>query len=63
MKSTHLDLLTREGVLSVKFTPELDQEHYAELVDIVVNSADGTQQLSDAIRQAANRWDRLVMID
>lgn len=62
MDSTHLDLLTREGALSVTFTPTLEQEHYAELAQIVGQQADVTELRSDII-QAANRWGRAVEID
>ena len=60
--ATRLNLLTRDGALSVEFTPALDAEHYTELYGLV-RQCDNESELSSAIIQAAHRWDRTVEID
>ena len=60
--STHLDLLTSAGVLSVTFTPALTPENYTELATIV-RETDTADELKLAVQQAAIRWGREVVID
>ena len=60
--ATRLNLLTRDGALSVEFTPALDAEHYTELHGLVRQCANKIE-LSSTIVQAAQRWDRKVEID
>ena len=59
--STELNLLTREGIVSVEFTPPLDQDQYSELYDIARDS-ETREALVAAVKRAARRWKRKVKI-
>jgi hypothetical protein len=59
MDSTTLDLLTREGVLTVLITPALDDDHYAQLHDAVCDS-DTADELRVRVRAACDGWGRTV---
>jgi hypothetical protein len=56
---TCLNLLTRDGAVSVKFTPALDQQHYAELFELAENF-ESDAALRDLVSAAAARWGRQV---
>jgi hypothetical protein len=62
MESTHLNLLTRDGSLSITFRPPLEEVQYTEL-DGLVRQCDDPHELRTAILQAANVWERSVEID
>ena len=56
MESTTLNLLTRDGTVTVQITPVLDSEHYSELYEIAQHSSDDANQLRAAVSKACNRW-------
>jgi hypothetical protein len=62
MDSTHLDLLTRDGKVSVTFWPALESSQYSELVDIS-SQAETTVELCAAVELAAKAWIREVEFD
>lgn len=59
---TSLSLLTRDGTVSVRFKPPLDEPHYAELHELSSTAA-SAEELRAAIREAAQRWKRMVELD
>lgn len=58
-ESTRLNLLTRDGAVSVEFTPGLEQRHYTELFE-VVKEFDSAAVARQLILDAAKRWGREV---
>ena len=60
-ESTILNLLTRDGAISVEFRPPLDTHHYAELFDIA-QDFDSEAVLRDIVTAAAKRWGRTVKV-
>jgi hypothetical protein len=56
---TRLNLLTRDGAISVQFTPPLDQVHYTELFEIAREFETETDAKALVIA-AAKRWKRKV---
>ena len=59
---TGLQLLMRDGSLSVRFHPRLSAEQYAELMQ-VVDRATTKSELKAALEQAAQTWEKEVVID
>jgi len=59
--STILNLLTRDGAVSVEFFPPLDQQHYAELFDIA-QDFDSEAIIREMVTAAAKRWGRTVKL-
>jgi hypothetical protein len=59
---TTLNLLTRDGVVTVTIKPPLDSDHYPELHDIVCD-AETADELRDGVRMACNRWGREVQFN
>ena len=59
---TLLNLLCRDGMVGVRFTPPLDEGHYAELYEISCLSPTA-QELGRAVQQAASRWNRAVEVE
>jgi hypothetical protein len=57
--STTLNLLTRDGVVTVLVIPALEADHYAELHTKVcdVETAD---ELREVVKAACDRWGRTV---
>jgi hypothetical protein len=54
-KSTTLNLLTRDGSVTVTFPMELTEEQYAKLYALVVD-AQTREELKDRIAMVANEW-------
>ena len=61
-KETALNLLTREGVVSVSFRPALTPEQYAGLFD-AVHDAGTAAQLQESLSRVAEKWGLSVRID
>jgi hypothetical protein len=59
MESTLLNLLTRDGMLTVEITPELDSEHYT-LLHLATKDASTADDMREAITVATGGWDRKV---
>jgi hypothetical protein len=57
---TRLNLLTREGSLSVEFRPALEQAQYDELY-VLVEELDTIAVAKTLITDAAKRWQRQVI--
>jgi hypothetical protein len=62
MDVTRLNLLTRDGAVSVEFGPALDTHHYAELFQLA-SDFDSESDLRQIVESAANRWARTVCFD
>jgi hypothetical protein len=60
--STALNLLTREGVVTVTLTPALQERQYAELYDIVAFCAT-KEEMRQCVTKAAERWGIGVKFD
>jgi hypothetical protein len=58
-ESTRLSLLTRDGAVSVEFTPALDQQHYAELF-VMAEDFETEPIARSLVTSAAARWGRKV---
>jgi hypothetical protein len=56
-----LDLLTRDGAVSVCFKPSLAPEQYSELQELTHHAA-SADDLRKAILDAAGRWQRAVQV-
>jgi len=59
VESTILNLLTRDGMVSVEFTPPLENEHYT-LLYLVTQEASTADDMREAITVAASGWSRKV---
>jgi hypothetical protein len=59
MDSTTLNLLTRDGVLTVLIVPGLEADHYSELHKAVCE-AETPDELRAAVKAACDRWGREV---
>jgi hypothetical protein len=59
MDSTTLNLLTRDGVVTVLIVPSLNSDHYAELYEIV-RSIETAAQLRTAVMAACKKSGRTV---
>jgi len=59
MDSTTLNLLTRDGVVTVLIVPSLDSDHYSELYEIVCGVESG-DELRAGVRAACDKWGRTV---
>ena len=59
MDSTTLNLLTRDGMVTVLIVPALEAEHYGELHTAVCD-AETAQELRAAVKSACDRWGREV---
>jgi hypothetical protein len=62
MDLTRLNLLTRDGAVSVVFEPALEPEHYAILRNIV-RDVDTEGELRVAVTKVAAEWNRDVYFD
>jgi hypothetical protein len=62
MDSTHLDLLTRDGKVSVTFWPSLDAEHYQGLVELSTQCY-SSDELHETLKVAARAWFRDVQFE
>jgi hypothetical protein len=62
MDESRLNLLTREGAVTVLFKPALDDSQYAELLDLA-KSIDGYGPLCQVVYVLAKRWQRQVTVD
>lgn len=60
--ATRLNLLTRDGAVTVEFTPELEQAHYAELFSLA-SDFETELDLRSLVEAAAKRWGRTVAFD
>jgi hypothetical protein len=58
--ATQLNLLTRDGAIAVEFSPALENRHYAELFDLV-KEFDSEAMMRQLVRDAAQRWGRVVV--
>ena len=56
---TRLNLLTRDGAISVEFRPSLDHQQYSELLTLV-DEFDSIAVAKALIVDAAKRWERDV---
>lgn len=56
MGSTTLNLLTRDGVVTVLIVPELNADHYSELYDIACHASETAEELRVAVKAACARW-------
>src|SRR5262245_2094972 len=63
VETTTLNLLTRDGVVTILIAPALDNKHYSELHDIVYNKSESADDLWAGIRAACGRWGRTVHFD
>jgi hypothetical protein len=59
---TTLNLLTREGAVTVTFPVELTEDQYAKLYAFVVD-AQTRQELKDCLAMVANEWGIKAVID
>ena len=59
MDSTTLNLLTRDGIVTVLIVPSLDSDCYSELYDIVCG-AETADELRRLVKAACEIWDRTV---
>jgi hypothetical protein len=57
--ATKLNLLTRDGMVEVTYTPLLSPEQYAELLEIV-REAETAKELRQVAAKASQRWQRQV---
>jgi hypothetical protein len=60
--STTLNLLARDGALTVTFSPALTTQQYEELVR-VVHAFATKEELRAVLEQAARNWGRSVAVD
>jgi len=60
--TTTLHLLTRDGALTVTFTPLLSSEQYDRLLQ-EIDAGDTRQKLTELLVQLAERWRCRVVID
>ena len=60
MESTILNLLTRDGVVTVVIVPPLESDHYSELYDLVCHQSEDADQLRTAVRTVCERWGSAV---
>jgi hypothetical protein len=59
MDSTTLNLLTRDGVVTVRIVPALESDHYAKLHD-AVRDAETAGELRAAVKRLCDEWNRTV---
>jgi hypothetical protein len=59
---TRLNLLTRDGAVTVEFAPELEPPHYNELFTLA-SDFETEFDLRSVVAEAANRWGRTVQFD
>jgi hypothetical protein len=59
MDSTTLNLLNRDGIVTVLIVPSLDTDCYSELYDIVCG-ADTADVLRRLVKVACEKWGRTV---
>lgn len=59
---TGLQLLMRDGSISVRFHPRLDADQYAELMQ-VVDRATTKGELKAELERAGKQWEKEVIID
>ena len=59
MDSTTLNLLTRDGIVTVLIVPAIDPDQYGELHDIV-HAAETADDLKKSIQEACARWGQTV---
>lgn len=62
MQSTTLNLLTRDGAVTVTYEAELSEPQYAKLYECV-QEAQTRQELKECIAMAANEWGIKAIID
>ena len=60
--NTSLQLLMRDGAITVAFSPRLTVEQYAELIKLV-ETPSTKAQLRRELERAAVNWGRKVQID
>ena len=61
-ETTTLNLLTRDGAVTVTFSAELTEEQYAKLYSFVVD-AQTRQELKDCLVMVASKWGIVAVID
>jgi hypothetical protein len=61
-EGTTLNLLTREGAVTVSYPVELTEEQYAKLYECV-SECDTKQELRECIAMIANEWGIEPIID
>ena len=59
---TGLQLLMRDGALSVRFHPRLNADEYAELMQLV-DRATTKGELKTELEKAAKKWKKEAVID
>jgi len=59
MESTTLNLLTRDGIVTVFIVPALASDDYAAFYDIV-RSAETPDELREKLKAASEQWNRTV---
>jgi len=59
MDCTLLNLLIRDGMVTIEFTPALANEHYTQL-PIVTKDASTAGEMQEVLEVAADRWFRAV---
>ena len=60
--STTLNLLTREGAMTVTFVPPLEPNQYDELSEVVVR-IETPHELMNSMKSLGRKWNRDVTID
>jgi hypothetical protein len=60
--ATHLEFLTRDGVVSVEFRPAVPDEAYDELLKIA-KQEDSAQALRDSLIAFSQRWGLAATVD
>jgi hypothetical protein len=59
MDSTTLNLLTRDGIVTVLIMPSLEADDYSELYEIVCD-AETADELRASVNRACQGWGRTV---
>lgn len=61
--STILNLLTRDGAVTVTFEGYLTGEQYAKLYDCIRDYSETRQELTERIAMVANEWGIKAIVD
>ena len=63
MQSTSINLLTRDGALSVTFAPALTSPQYDQLLHELKSDGDTRAELTTLLHSLGRQWDCIVTVD
>jgi hypothetical protein len=63
MQSTSINLLTRDGALSVTFAPALTSHQYDQLLREIKNDGDTRAELAILLKSLGREWNCRVTVD